>query len=45
MTRERVRPHHDPIDVIGDMAKERGAIAMLETRKYVPHESSIDCHG
>ena len=41
---QRMRAHHGPVDVIGDMGEKARAIAMLETSENLPHETSIDCH-
>ena len=41
---ERMRAHHGPVDVIGDVGEKARAIAMLETGENLPHETRVDCH-
>ena len=41
---KRMRAHHGPIDVIGDVGEKTRAIATLETGENLPHETRVDCH-
>jgi hypothetical protein len=41
VTRQRVRPHHRPIDVVGDVGEKGGAIAGLESLKIWRMRSGV----
>jgi len=41
---ERMRAHHGPVDVIGDVGKEPRAVTVFEAGKNLPDEIRLHRH-